>query len=63
MSILTKLSFLLPQDKIYIYGGVKSGGVVCNELWAFDVSAKSWENITVRAEPCNSSSLCGEYCC
>ncbi|XP_014290004.2 attractin-like protein 1 isoform X1 [Halyomorpha halys] len=46
-------------DKIYIYGGVKNGGVVCNELWAFDVSAKSWENITVRAEPCNSSSLCG----
>ncbi|XP_014253614.1 attractin [Cimex lectularius] len=46
-------------DKIYIYGGVKNGGVVCNELWAFDVSAKSWENITVRAEPCNTTSLCG----
>uniref|UniRef100_A0A0A9YMG1 Attractin n=1 Tax=Lygus hesperus TaxID=30085 RepID=A0A0A9YMG1_LYGHE len=46
-------------DKIYIYGGVKTGGTVCNELWAFDVSAKSWENITVRAEPCNMTSLCG----
>ncbi|KAL1137929.1 hypothetical protein AAG570_009624, partial [Ranatra chinensis] len=46
-------------DKIYMYGGVKAGGIVCNELWAFDVSAKSWENITVRAEPCNVTSLCG----
>lgn len=49
------------QDKIYMYGGVKLGGEVCRELWAFDVSAKSWENITVKAEPClpNSTSLCG----
>lgn len=44
-----------------MYGGVKLGGEVCRELWAFDVSAKSWENITVKAEPClpNSTSLCG----
>ncbi|XP_073969504.1 attractin-like protein dsd isoform X2 [Rhodnius prolixus] len=46
-------------DKIYLYGGVKSDGTVCNELWAFDVSAKSWENITVRADPCNGTVLCG----
>ncbi|XP_039300291.1 attractin-like protein 1 isoform X2 [Nilaparvata lugens] len=58
-------SAVLFGDKIYVYGGVKLGGVVCSELWAFDVSAKTWENITVRAEQCyslsNSSSvnLCG----
>lgn len=44
-----------------MYGGVKEEGVVCSELWAFDVSAKAWENITVKADPClaNTSSLCG----
>ncbi|XP_075233105.1 attractin-like protein dsd isoform X2 [Lycorma delicatula] len=59
-------SAVLFGDKIYMYGGVKIGGQVCNELWAFDVSAKTWENITVKAEQCqininNSSttSLCG----
>ncbi|RZF37106.1 hypothetical protein LSTR_LSTR013802 [Laodelphax striatellus] len=58
-------SAVLFGDKIYVYGGVKLGGVVCSELWAFDVSAKTWENITVRAEQCyslsNSSTinLCG----
>jgi N-acetylneuraminic acid mutarotase len=54
------------QDKIYVYGGVEENGVVSNELWAFDVSAKSWENITVRTEQCNTtgsnaSFLCGEF--
>ncbi|XP_054290142.1 attractin-like protein 1 [Macrosteles quadrilineatus] len=54
-------SAVLFGDKIYMYGGVKFGGEVCRELWAFDVSAKSWENITVKAEPClpNSTNLCG----
>jgi hypothetical protein len=54
------------QDKIYMYGGVEENGVVSNELWAFDVSAKIWENITVRTEQCNSTAanstvLCGRY--
>jgi hypothetical protein len=40
---------------------------VCNEVWAFDTSAKTWENITVKFEPpCQHSSphntsMCGEY--
>jgi hypothetical protein len=47
-----------------MYGGVEENGVVSNELWAFDVSAKIWENITVRTEQCNSTAanssvLCG----
>ena len=46
-----------------MYGGVKQGGAVCSELWAFDVSAKAWENITVKTEPClaNTTAFCGKY--
>jgi hypothetical protein len=49
-----------------MYGGVEENGVVSNELWTFDVSAKTWENITVRTEQCNTtgsnaSFLCGKY--
>lgn len=33
---------------------------VTDELWAFDISAKTWENITVRTEPCNNTiAMCG----
>ncbi|KAJ1523050.1 hypothetical protein ONE63_002178 [Megalurothrips usitatus] len=60
-------------DKIYMYGGVEIRnesrgeqqvtGEVSSELWAFDVNAKTWENITVDSEPCNvagnSSLPCG----
>ncbi|KAJ9584644.1 hypothetical protein L9F63_021006, partial [Diploptera punctata] len=57
-------SAVLFGDKIYMYGGVEENGVVSNELWAFDVSAKTWENITVHSEQCNNtgtnmSTLCG----
>ncbi|KAK7866706.1 hypothetical protein R5R35_003244 [Gryllus longicercus] len=60
-------SAVLYGDKIYMYGGVSKNGsisMVSAELWAFDVNAKTWENITVRTEPCNStgtniSLLCG----
>jgi hypothetical protein len=49
-----------------MYGGVEENGVISNELWAFDVSAKTWENITVRTEQCNTTGsnatiLCGKY--
>lgn len=49
-----------------MYGGVEENGAVSNELWAFDVSAKTWENITVRTEQCNTTGsnatiLCGKY--
>lgn len=31
-----------------------------SELWAFDISAKIWENVTVKADSCNISFLmCG----
>ncbi|XP_017848030.1 attractin-like protein 1 isoform X2 [Drosophila busckii] len=54
-------SIVMYGDKIYMYGGVVKGQGISNELWAFDVSAKSWENITVKAQGCNSSesSMCG----
>lgn len=55
-------SSVLFGDKIYVYGGVTANGQICNELWAFDVSAKTWENITVRSDPCipsNATAMCG----
>lgn len=53
-------STVIYGDKIYMYGGVAGQKGVCNELWAFDVSAKTWENITVKYESCNSSyAMCG----
>lgn len=29
--------------------------MVCNELWAYDISAKSWENVTVNTGSCEST--------
>lgn len=53
-------SSVMYGDKIFMYGGVIEGKGVCGELWTFDVSAKNWENITVKTEPCNvTSSMCG----
>ena len=43
-----------------------SNAEICNELWAFDVSAKTWENITVRSDPCihtNVTLMCGKIIC
>ncbi|XP_067009750.1 attractin-like protein 1 isoform X3 [Anabrus simplex] len=56
-------SAVLFGDKIYMYGGVEKGGTVSAELWAFDVSAQTWENITVRAEPCNSTGANASLMC
>ncbi|XP_065349257.1 attractin-like protein 1 isoform X2 [Cloeon dipterum] len=44
-------------DKIFMYGGVDVSGHVSAELWAFDISANAWENITVRAESCTHQKL------
>lgn len=53
-------STVIYGDKIYMYGGVVGQKGVCNELWAFDVSAKTWENITVKYDACNSThGMCG----
>lgn len=47
-------------DKVFMYGGVVGKHGVTDELWAFDVSAKTWENITVKSAPCNSTlEMCG----
>lgn len=48
-------SSVMYGDKIFMYGGVVQDSGICGELWAFDVSAKNWENITVKTEPCNST--------
>lgn len=61
---LSLIFILCSQDKIYVYGGVMANAQICNELWAYDISAKSWENITVRSEPCvhtNNTAMCGEF--
>lgn len=50
-------STVLYGDKIYIYGGVVGNKGPTSELWAFDVSAKTWENVNVKADACNSSFL------
>lgn len=55
-------SSVLFGDKIYVYGGVMANAQICNELWAFDINANTWENITVRSEPCihtNNTAMCG----
>lgn len=53
-------STVMYGDKIFMYGGVIGAKGVCDELWAFDVSAKIWENIVVKSEPCNATwIMCG----
>lgn len=53
-SIRYAASAVIYADKIFMYGGViKSSSSVTNELWAFDVSARNWENITTKTEACN----------
>lgn len=51
-------SCVLFGDKIYMYGGVVQNSTVTNEIWAFDISAKVWENVTVR-DNCNNKTMCG----
>lgn len=51
-------SCVLFGDKIYMYGGVIENSTVTNEIWAFDVSAKLWENVTVH-DNCLNKSMCG----
>lgn len=48
-------STVMYGDKIFMYGGVVGQRGVCSELWAFDVNAKIWENITVKTDNCTSS--------
>ncbi|KAJ8939067.1 hypothetical protein NQ318_008670, partial [Aromia moschata] len=53
-------STVIYGDKIFIYGGVVGNRGPTSELWAFDISAKTWENVTVKVAPCNGSYLmCG----
>lgn len=30
---------------------------MCNELWAYDISAKSWENVTVNTGKCERNHM------
>ncbi|XP_037944617.1 attractin-like protein 1 [Teleopsis dalmanni] len=57
------VSTVMYGDKIFIYGGVVKNKGITNELWAFDASAKTWENITVKTDACNLTStpytMCG----
>lgn len=53
-------STVLYGDKLFIYGGVLGNRGPTSELWAFDVSAKTWENVMVKVDSCNISYLlCG----
>lgn len=53
-------STVLYGDKLFIYGGVVGNRGPTSELWAFDISAKTWENVNVKVESCNGSLLlCG----
>ncbi|XP_014206707.1 putative protein tag-53 [Copidosoma floridanum] len=51
-------SCVLYGDKIYMYGGVIESSGVTNEVWAFDVSSKLWENVTVH-DNCYNKTMCG----
>lgn len=46
------------KDKIYIYGGVLENSTVTNEIWAFDILSKTWENVSVN-ENCTNKTMCG----
>lgn len=53
-------STVLYGDKLYLYGGVLGNRGPTAELWAFDISAKVWENIKVKSESCPGNyTLCG----
>lgn len=47
---------MLYGDKLFLYGGVLGNRGPTAELWAFDVSAKTWENVIVKANHCNNNS-------
>ncbi|XP_012222964.1 attractin-like protein 1 isoform X2 [Linepithema humile] len=51
-------SCVLFGDKIFMYGGVVHNSTVTNEIWAFDVSSKVWENVTVH-DDCHNRTICG----
>lgn len=44
-------------DKIFMFGGVTESSGISNELWAFDISARNWENVTVKTEGCNNTAI------
>lgn len=52
-------SCVLFGDKIFMYGGVLPNSMVTNEIWAFDVSAKVWENVTVHDNRHNNKTMRG----
>ncbi|XP_017752850.1 PREDICTED: attractin-like protein 1 isoform X1 [Eufriesea mexicana] len=52
-------SCVLFGDKIFMYGGVLPNSTVTNEIWAFDVSAKVWENVTVHDNYHNNKTMRG----
>ncbi|XP_020278926.1 attractin-like protein 1 isoform X2 [Pseudomyrmex gracilis] len=51
-------SCVLFGDKIFVYGGVEQNSTVTNEIWAFDISTKVWENVTVH-DDCHNKTICG----
>ncbi|XP_029172341.1 attractin-like protein 1 isoform X2 [Nylanderia fulva] len=51
-------SCVLFGDKIFMYGGALQNSTMTNEIWAFDVSAKVWENVTVY-NSCHNRTMCG----
>ncbi|XP_046382799.1 attractin-like protein 1 isoform X2 [Ischnura elegans] len=53
-------SAVLFGDKIFMYGGVEENGLVSGELWAYDINSQTWENITVRLEPCGRGGVSSE---
>nr|CAI5862520.1 unnamed protein product [Callosobruchus analis] len=55
-------STVLYGDKIFLYGGVAGNRGPTSELWAFDVSAKTWENVTVKAAACGMEGGGGSMC-
>lgn len=52
-------------DKIFVYGGApatgqRAGPAAHSDLWAFDASAKTWENVSVATAACDGGRLaCG----
>jgi len=43
-------SMVFYDKKLYIYGGIKTGFVITNELWEFNTQTKLWKLVTVKGD-------------
>lgn len=51
------------QNKVYLYGGVYDGKFgnrhISNEVWAFDLTSKTWTKVPTHTGQCKKRMRCG----